>query len=168
LSRKPPCRHRLSIPIALVGFQDVLIPFCDFGDGLTAGVRQALGQLPREINGDRLGGNNKPSYNDDGPCLREAAGRLLRWPATDRLLLVVSDGLPEGRRSSPADLHAAVRELRGGGTSGGGQGLKLIGIGLGPGTEHVRDFYPESVASVPVPQFAQEIGGLLRRCLLQG
>ncbi len=155
--------YRLSIPFALVGFQDVLIPFCDFSDGLTASVRQGIGQLPREINGDRPGGNNTPSYNDDGPCLREAAGLLLRWPATERLLLVVSDGLPEGRHSSPDDLHSAVKELR-----GRGAGLKLIGIGLGPGTEHVEDFYPESVASVPVPRFAQEIGGLLRRSLLEG
>jgi hypothetical protein len=155
--------HRLTIPFALIGFQDVLIPFCDFGEGLTSTVRQAIGQLPREINGDRPGGNNKPSYNDDGPCLRESASLLLRWPATDRLLLVVSDGLPEGRRSSPDDLHTAVRELR-----GRRAGLKLIGVGLGSGTEHVRDFYPESVANVPVPEFAQEIGGLLRRSLLSG
>src|SRR5262249_31794809 len=138
----------------------VLIPFCDFSDGLSAGVCQALGELPREINGDRPSGNNKPSYNDDGPCLLEAASKLLDWPATDRLLLVVSDGLPEGRRSSEADLHLSVGQLR------SAAGLKLIGIGLGAGTEHVRDFYPESAANVPVPRFAQEIGGLLRRSLL--
>jgi Cobalamin biosynthesis protein CobT VWA domain len=154
--------HRLSVPFAILGFQDVLIPFCDFGDGLTAAVRQAIGQLPREINGDRPRGNNKPSYNDDGPCLREAAERLLDWNATDRLLLVVSDGLPEGRSSNPEDLHTAVRGLR-----NVSEGLKLIGIGLGKDTEHVRDFYPESVANVPVPQLAKEIGGMLRRSLLE-
>jgi hypothetical protein len=81
----------------------------------------------------------------------------------DRLLLVVSDGLPEGRRSSEDDLRTAVRKLR-----ARGDGLKLIGIGLGPETEHVKDFYLESIANVPVSRLATEIGGLLRRTLLGG
>jgi cobalamin biosynthesis protein CobT len=155
--------HRLDVPFAVTGFQDVLIPFCDFPDGLTSHVRQHLGQMPREINGDRPGGNNRPSYNDDGPCLLEAADDLLAWSAVDRLLIVVSDGLPEGRRSSEDDLRTAVRKLR-----ARGDGLKLIGIGLGPETEHVKDFYPESIANVPVSRLATEIGGLLRRTLLGG
>jgi nitric oxide reductase activation protein len=154
--------HRLSIPFAILGFQDVVIPLCDFGDGLDSNVRKMFGHILREINGDRPRGNNKPSYNDDGPCLREAAERLLHHPATDRLLLVVSDGLPEGRRSSSQDLHNAVRELR-----EARPALKLVGIGLGSGTDHVRDFYPQSVANVPVSQFAAEIGTLLRQTLLE-
>jgi hypothetical protein len=31
----------------------------------------------------------------------------------------------------------------------------------------VRDFYPQSVANVPVSQFAAEIGTLLRQTLLE-
>ena len=116
--------------------------------------------MPKEITGERSGGNNHPGHNDDGPCVREAAEQLLDWPATEHVLLVVSDGLPEGRHSTPADLHAAVNDLA------TVRGLKLVGIGLGTGTEHVKDFYPESAADVPADQLAATIGQLLRRNLI--
>jgi hypothetical protein len=154
--------HRLDVPFAINGFQDVLIPFCDFGEGLTPRVCRAIGELPAEINGTRAGGNNKPLYNDDGPCLLEAAAGVSQRPESDRLLVVVSDGIPEGRRSGEADLHQAVATLK-----DPRLGLRLTGIGLGPNTEHVRRFYPDSVANVPVEQFAAEIGKLLERVLLQ-
>src|SRR5262249_23625581 len=60
--------QRLGVPFAVNGFQDVLIPFCDFTEGLTPRVRHALGEMPREVAGNRPGGNNAPSYNDDAPC----------------------------------------------------------------------------------------------------
>jgi hypothetical protein len=43
---------------------------------------------------------------------------------------------------------------------------RLKGLGLGPGTDHVSRFYPESIANIPVARFADEIGGLLQRTLL--
>jgi hypothetical protein len=152
--------HRLGVPFAINGFQDKLIPFGAFGDGLTPEMREAISAMPQEITGERSGGNNHPGHNDDGPCVREACEELLHWPATEHVLLVVSDGLPEGRHSTPADLHAAVNDLA---TI---RGLKLVGIGLGSGTEHVKDFYPESAADVPADQLAGTIGGLLRRNLI--
>jgi hypothetical protein len=154
--------HRLGVPFAVNGFQDQLIPFGAFGAGLTPEMREAIAGMPLEISGDRPNGNNHPGHNDDGPCVRTAAEELLEWSATEHVLLVVSDGLPEGRHSSPADLHTAVRELS------LVRGLKLVGIGLGSGTEHVKDFYPESVADVPADQLAAQIGQLLRRNLIGG
>jgi hypothetical protein len=118
-----------------------------------------LAGLPEEVSGARLGGNNCPEYNDDGPCVLEAAEELLCQPVRQRVLIVVSDGLPEGRRSVPDDLHGAVGELS------GIRGLRLVGIGLGPNTEHVRNFYPESIANVRPQRLADEIGALLRRAL---
>src|SRR5262245_19234949 len=151
--------HRLQVPFAITGFQDNLIPFCDFFDGLTARVRDALGEMPHEVEGCRKSGNNNPSYNDDGPCLKEAADHLLKCPADDRMLIVVSDGLPEGRRSTEKDLREAVASLSVDPT------LKLIGVGLGPDTGHVKEYYPHSVANVPVNRFAAEIAELLRGIL---
>ena len=103
--------HRLQVPFAVNGFQDVLVPLCDFHEGLNGRVRDAIGEMPQEVEGGRAGGNNSPSYNDDGPCVREAAEQLLNHPADDRMLIVVSDGLPEGRRSNDADLRAAIRDV---------------------------------------------------------
>jgi hypothetical protein len=151
--------HRLQIPFVLNGFQDRLIRFADFHDGLTERVRQAVGEMPLEVAGRRPGGNNTPGYNDDGPCLREAAEQLLSAPADDRILIVVSDGLPAGRRSTEQDLRNVVRllvrEPR----------LRLIGVGIGPDTDHVRDFYPHACASVGLDRFAGTLAELLREVL---
>jgi hypothetical protein len=154
--------QRLGVPFAVNGFQDQMIPFGAFGAGLSPEMREAIATMPQEVSGERPGGNNQPSHNDDGPCVRVAAEELLDWSATEHVLLVVSDGLPEGRHSTPADLQTAVRELS------LVRGLKLVGIGLGPGTGHVKDFYPESVADVPADQLAAQIGQLLRRNLIGG
>jgi cobalamin biosynthesis protein CobT len=150
---------RLEVPFAIYGFQDVLIPLCPFGTTSEADLRTALAGLWEEVNSARVGGNNRPEYNDDGLCLLEAAEELLQQPAREHVLIAVSDGLPEGRRSRPEDLHRAVAELA------CLRGLRLVGIGLGPNTEHVRDFYPESIASVAPHRLAGEIGALLRRSL---
>jgi hypothetical protein len=151
--------HRLQIPFAVNGFQDRLIRFAEFHDGLTERVRRAVGEMPLEVAGRRQGGNNTPSYNDDGPCLREAAEQLLSAQADDRILIVVSDGMPAGRRSTEQDLRNVirllVREPR----------LRLIGVGIGPDTDHVRDFYPNSRASVPLERFAGVLAELLRAVL---
>jgi cobalamin biosynthesis protein CobT len=115
--------------------------------------------MPLEVSGRRPGGNNTPGFNDDGPCLREAAEQLLSAPADDRILIAVSDGMPAGRRSTEQDLRHVVRllvrEPR----------LRLIGVGIGPDTDHVRDFYPHSRASVALDRFAATLAELLRAVL---
>lgn len=155
--------HRLQVPFAVNGFQDVLIPFCDFAQGLSSWTRRLLGEMPLEVNRSRPEGNNRPDYNDDGPCLLEAAEELMEQQQRQRVLVVISDGWPEGVRSTVDDLHRAVAELR-----RIGPAMRLVGIGLGPGTDHVKTFYPESIASVPVDRLAEQIGALLSQVLLEG
>lgn len=152
---------RVGVPFAIHGFQDVIVPMARFGEGLTRRARRAIGEIPQEINGTRKGGNNQPGYNDDGPCLEAAAADLLQAPAMDRLLIVVSDGLPEGRHSNRDDLTRVIRHL-----TDARVPLTLIGVGLGPDTGHVTDFYPQSRANVPVQQLAEIIGALIREALL--
>ena len=155
--------HRLGVPFAIAGFQDELIPFMAFGDDLGPAARQALGGMPLEVTNSRPGGLNHSDYNDDGPCLLAAAEQLLAHSASERVLVAVSDGRPEGRHSTEADLRQAVATLTQGGTE-----LALIGMGLGPRTEHVTEYYPEAEANVPVPEFAQRIGDVLERVLVGG
>jgi hypothetical protein len=153
--------ERLQTPFAVYGFQDVLIPFCDFGEGLNDTTRAALSQMSQEVEGSRPGGNNHPSYNDDGPCVREAADLLLERSSVDRVLIVVSDGEPAGRRSSAEDLHRVVAEL--------GQadaGVDLVALGLGPDTGHVRNYYRDAEADVPVELFAERVGAVVERVLV--
>ncbi len=152
---------RLRVPFAIQGFQDVLVPLRGFDQPFDDAVRSAIGAIPQEIEGRRLGGNSSPAFNDDGPCLLEAAASLLGQSALLRLLIVVSDGRPEGRRSQPKDLNAAVTTVCNADPS-----LMLVGLGLGPQTEHVRQYYPNATANVPVDRLADEIADRLERVLL--
>jgi len=157
--------HRLGpeIQFAVHGFQDVLVPpFKTFEQPYSRNLLIGFEQMEREVGGNRAGGNNQPSHNDDGPCLTEAAQILLRHPCTERLLVVVSDGRPSGRRSNADDLHRAIAEVR-------RQPIRLVGLGLGQGTTHVADFYaPDHVASIPPEDFARRIGDVVVGALARG
>lgn len=153
---------RIEVPFAVIGFQDVLIPFVRFEQRLTAALRKEMLKMREEVEGSREGGNNRPAYNDDGPCLAEAADILINWPANDRILIVVSDGLPEGEHSDADHLHNTIRDI-----SRKDCPIQLIGVGLGEETAHVEEFYPISLARVPVPEFANRLGQLLERLILR-
>ncbi len=153
---------RIEVPFAVIGFQDVLIPFVRFEQRLTTALRKEMLRMREEVEGNREGGNNRPAYNDDGPCLAEAADILINWPANDRILIVVSDGLPEGEHSDADHLHNTIRDI-----SRKDCPLQLIGVGLGEETAHVEEFYPISLARVPVPEFANRLGQLLERLILR-
>lgn len=152
---------RVDVPFAVRGFQDRVIPFVDYGEPLTPGVRARLGEMPLETDSRRPGGNNRHRYNDDGPCLLEAGRELLAQPVDTRILIAISDGEPAGHHSGSQELHDAVAELR-----RDGAGLRLIGLGVGPGTEHVSTYYPESIADVPVEELATRIADVLGRVLV--
>lgn len=145
------------VSFAVEGFQDERIPFKSFAQPVTSTLLDSFKEMAQEVAGNRPGGHNRPLYNDDGPCVREAAALLLAQPSCQRLLLVVSDGRPEGRRSNSEDLHAAVSEVS--------QRIHIVGLGLGAGTGHVKEFYPHFVADISPEQFASAIGSIVAQAL---
>ncbi len=145
---------RLDVPFRMDGFQDELIPIVDFHQGLGPALRATLPELALEPEGQRVGGHNDPRRNDDGPCLLAAADHLLAYPAHDHFLIVISDGQPHGRHSTPRDLVDAVASLT-------ARGLAPVGIGLGPDTSHVADYYRHHLAEVPLAELARRLGGVV-------
>jgi hypothetical protein len=150
----------LEVPFAVHGFQDELIPVLPHGRRLDDQARAALMDLAGEVDGCRPGGHNEPSYNDDGPCVLEAAERLAAVDAEDRWLLVLSDGHPEGRRSRRADLHAAVRTI-----GAMRPAVHVIGLGVGPGTKHVAEYYPRHLSEIPLAELPGKLGAVVRGCV---
>jgi hypothetical protein len=149
-----PPLDRLRTPRAVYGFQDQLIPILGRRDALDGAKLDAMAL---ETRGARPGGHNNPYFNDDGPCLLEAARRWVRASFRDPWILVLSDGRPEGNRSTEADLHGAVRACR-------RMGISLAGIGIGPGTRHVEDFYqPMASGEVALDDLAKVLGEYLAR-----
>lgn len=148
----------LEIPHRVDGFQDVIVPLLPMARRRVAQQRARLLDITLEIEGTRPSGNNRPAYNDDGPCLAEACVRLREEPTHDAVLFVLSDGLPDGYRSSRADLERVIVQER-------RQGVRLVGLGVGDDTGHVAELYPDSAANVPVAELSATLGRLLARVL---
>jgi hypothetical protein len=150
---------RLDVPFEVLGFQDEPIVLKAFDEALGAAVRLRMAGMRGEVEGSNPGGRNHPEWNDDGPCLLAASARLAARAGGDAFLLVLSDGLPEGLRSDAADLRAAVARIR------AETAQNLVGLGLGDGTEHVRDFYPTSIAGIRADDLPRVLGDLLEAIL---
>lgn len=118
-------------------------------------TRRAIAEYPLEAAGRAPGGHNNPGYNDDGPCVATIARRLEAEPADDRLLVVLSDGRPAGLHSDEDDLRREVEAIRVRGR------LDLVGIGCGPSTHGMSDYYPAAETGLD----PEEIPGALARLL---
>ena len=147
--------HRLEVPCLIHGFQDKLIPVTEWEDGYDDTVRNRIQSMGLEVTDSRPGGNNQMRFNDDGPCLEEFTSLVVKHHAKDRFVVVVSDGGPAGSRSNAQDLERVVRGIM------GENRVHLIGLGLGMGTDHVRHFYPRSIANVAEADFPSRIGQLI-------
>jgi hypothetical protein len=151
--------ERLGVPFAVFGFQDVLIPFKDWNEPMDAAMRTRLGGMPAEVHSARPGGHNRAEHNWDGPVLERAADRLQERPTGTRVLLVASDGEPSGPADGEAQLTRAVRRIT------TATDLMLIGVGIGPETEHVARYYPDHLACVPLTDLPAALGGVIERLL---
>lgn len=153
--------NRLGIRFEILGFQDKLIPFKSFDQKVDDKVRAHIAGMPFEVNNTNPGGHNVANYNDDGPCIWEAAEGLNRQSGENKFLLVWSDGNPASYKSNKFDLYKAIEMI-----SKKMPGINLIGSGLGMGTEHVADFYPIAIPNIKVTQLAKVFGDLLQDIIL--
>ncbi len=151
--------NRLGVKFSVLGFQDQLLHFKDFDQKLSDKVRNKMGGMIYETIGTNPGGHNEPGNNDDGPCLAEASELLEDRSEREKFLIVLSDGLPAGSHSDEHDLVLAVESVI------KNTDQKLLGVGLGAGTEHVQRFYPVSLPNVDVKNFASVFGNLLEDLL---
>ncbi len=135
---------RAGLEIEVLGFQDELIEYKPYGETFSDAARARMSGMPAEVTNS--GTHNQASWNDDGYCVDKAARRLAEQPSKDRFLIVLSDGEPvpsDAHQGVEWELGKIVREI------GARKEVRLAGLGIGPGTEHVKKFYPNS-AVVPV------------------
>lgn len=147
--------NRLGVKFEILGFQDTVIKFKDFDEEFSDEVRKRMSGMIDETLDANPGGHNQSGFNDDGPCLLDASKSLEKQPGREKFLLALSDGLPAGRRSTAEDLTRAVETIL------TNTNQKLIGLGLGRGTEHVEKFYPTSLPSIDIKKLSQVFGDLL-------
>lgn len=148
--------NRLSIQTEVLGFNDKLYEYQDYGQDMNREVREVMGGMLREVS------SSGARYNDDGWAVEQASERLARQKAKEKFLFVLSDGEPV-----PSSAHSARRyEL-----SGVIERVmkdtdqKLIGLGIGSGTGHVEDYYPNSVANISVRQMPDKLADVIREAI---
>ena len=153
---------RAEIPFSVLGFQTHIIEVLAFDATLDGRALARLDGLMDEPAGRPFDGlasptPRRPEFTDHAPCLLDAAARLLSRAEEDRILVCISDGDPNGARSTESDLHAAVAKLRG--------RVQLIALGVGPGTERVAEFYPNAFTCVPLSDLPKTVGRAIERAL---
>lgn len=148
--------NRLSIKTEILGFNDRIYEYQKYGDQMSRSVRENMGGMLKEV------GSSRSAYNDDGWALEQASERLERQKAEEKFLIVLSDGQPEespqhsGSRYDPHKIIEKVAKET---------NQKLIGLGIGRGTKHVEEYYPNSLADVPMEEMAGKLADIIREAI---
>ena len=135
--------ERLGIQYEIIGFQDDIIPYKSFREKLNNELRNKISIAKKEPYNE--GVHNQAGWNSDGYCLQRTYERLLQNAGKDNFLIVLSDGMPvpDEEHSGPEyDLNKVVKDII------EEKKIKIIGIGLGPDTEHVKEYYPQGFANM--------------------
>ncbi len=145
--------NRLSINTEVLGFNDRLYEYQPFGHDMGREVREHMGGMLQEVD------SSAAAYNDDGWAVQQASERLARQKSAEKFLFVLSDGLPEesSAHSGPEfELGKTVDQIM------QNTDQKLIGLGIGPGTDHVGRYYPNSVANIGVREMSDKLADVIR------
>jgi cobalamin biosynthesis protein CobT len=148
--------NRLSISTEILGFNDRLYEYQGFGQNMGTEVREHMGGMLQEV------GTPASAWNDDGWAVQQASERLARQKAAEKFLFVLSDGLPEESDQHPRsryDLEQVITKIM------QNTDQRLIGLGIGHGTEHVERYYPNSVANIGVREMAEKLADVVREAI---
>lgn len=152
--------NRLSINLEILGFNDRIYEYQDFGQPMSKPVRESMGGMLGEVNDTSDTG--KAQWNDDGWALEKASERLAHQKADRKFLIVLSDGTPEESSMHPRSKYELGKMIK---KVLEETDIKLIGLGVGRGTEHVGEYYPNSIANVKVKEMAEKLAGLIKEVI---
>lgn len=144
---------RLKVQHAIYGFNDALHPYKLF-DEKTDPI--ALEKIEGDV------GTDAANYNNDGWALQQVAKKLLVAPERERILIVLSDGRPEPSSKYSGDEYDLKKTTS---AIEATQKIKLIGLGMGQGTEHVDAFYSKARANIPIEDLPHELSTVLREAI---
>ena len=114
-----------------------------------------------EVYGNNPEGHNNPSDNDDGACLKKASEHLEEQMAKNKVLFIISDGIPETRNKSGEQLDRELKEVIA--EISGNTGQKLVGLRLN--SDAVKKYYPNNISGVDAKEMAETLAGLLREVI---
>jgi uncharacterized protein YegL len=137
------CR-RAGVPLNVYAFAGQAERLLHHDEPLSDAVQARLGTLPEVANG----GTNLAG------ALELVAADLANSPFHDRFVFVLSDGAPDDAGS--------VRSLI---TRLAGEGVVLVGLGLGPETQQLAEFFRVSRVNLAAKDLPGALAELLVQCL---
>ena len=152
--------NRLSINLEILGFNDRIYEYQDFGQPMSKPIRENMGGMLGEV--DDTSDTGKARWNDDGWALEKASERLVRQKADQKFLVVLSDGTPEESSMHPRSKYELGKMIK---KIIEETDIRLVGLGVGRGTEHVGEYYPNSIANVKVKEMAEKLADLIKEVI---
>lgn len=152
--------NRLSINLEILGFNDRIYEYQDFGQPMSKLIREHMGGMLGEV--DDTSDTGKARWNDDGWALEKASERLVKQKADQKFLIVLSDGTPEESSMHPRSKYELGKMIK---KVLEETDIRLVGLGVGRGTEHVGEYYPNSIANVEVKEMAEKLAGLIKEVI---
>ena len=137
------CR-RAGVPLNVYAFAGQVERLLEHNEELSDAVQSRLGTLPEVTDG----GTNLAE------ALEMVAADLAESPFQDRFVFVLSDGMPHDEQA----VRAQIVRLT-------GDEVALVGLGLGPDTEKLAEFFPLSRVNLAAKQLPGVLAELLVRCL---
>jgi len=153
--------NRLSIATEILGFNDRIYEYQKYGQIISKEIREQMGGMLQEVTDSSDTG--KARWNDDGWALEQTSERLARQKEKEKFLIVLSDGEPVESPMHPRstyELHKMIEQVL------KETDQKLIGLGIGVGTKHVEEYYPNSLADVDIEEMTEKLAGLLREVIV--
>jgi cobalamin biosynthesis protein CobT len=143
--------NRLSMSTEILGFNTELYEYQSFGQDMSREIRELMGGMLQEVEFGKI--------TDLGWAVQQASGRLDRQKATEKFLLVLSDGKPyesSVHSGSQYELGRTVNQIM------ENTDQKLIGLGIGPDTNHVKQYFPNSIANIGVKEMSKILADVIR------
>ncbi len=148
--------NRLSINLEVLGFNDKIYEYQNYGQPISKEIREHMGEILSEVH------SHGASWNDDGWAIEQTSERLAKQKADQKFLIVLSDGEPVESSKHPSSrfplkgmIKKVIEETD----------QKLIGLGIGSGTGHVSKYYPNSMANVNIEEMASKLADLIEEVI---
>lgn len=143
--------NRLDLQYEIIGFTDAFDNnvkiYKDFRDKLNKEVRDRIGLMKKEVSG----------FTPTSSATKFASERLEENKGKHNFLITLTDGspCPESSQLTKDFVKEARRKTN----------QKFIGLGLGSGTEHVKELYPNSIANISVKELPKKLARLFENMI---
>lgn len=137
---------RLGVPLEIFSFSDDCVSELSCESTLNEATRISLGEL----------GSKPDGQTYMGIALQQISDRMEKLHFRDKFLIVLSDGIP----NDGPTVHQAIATLA-------RQGVSCIGLGVGPETKNLQQFFREGMFEVNPHEIAHGLAYWIRIKLLQ-